>query len=329
MNHNNHVFALLALIGWGWLGAANANPPASAQRVQQQDKASIWFVTAEKDPRQLRLSEELRIQVRVEGMAPLEVEVLGDWLTTKSWKLNVREPTLAPSTWLREVVLTPFEPGEHVLQVPPIRYRERGGDWHTVTWQPIRLKVVTQVANAKPAAARDITNIEELPTHPPSGTWILWLGAGVALVVLAATVAFIRRQRSGPASIVPPELIALRDLERLASQTPTATADVELFHVRLSQVMRQFLERFLRIPARKQTTAEFIAALEKEPRLTTEQREIVNEILARCDLAKFARVQGSVREWDDLVGRSRVLIQGMATSERPDRCHGAASEPGA
>jgi hypothetical protein len=64
----------------------------------------------------------------------------------------------------------------------------------------------------------------------------------------------------------------------------------------LSNVVRRYLEKRFALPARRQTTPEFLQTMQNAPQLSADQQALVRSFLERCDLAKFANAQATAEE---------------------------------
>src|SRR5262249_9108155 len=133
--------------------------------------------------------------------------------------------------------------------------------------------------------------ISALPPPPPVPAWI-WpaVGAGAGMVlVLGAFVG--ARLLSRPRPLPPPtaEQWALQELAQLEDQGGQQSS--EWYHTRLSYIVRRFLEERHGLKAPRQTTAEFLASAREAAQLSEQQRELLSQLLERCDLAKFAPVK--------------------------------------
>src|SRR5439155_21659103 len=121
-------------------------------------------------------------------------------------------------------------------------------------------------------------------------------------------------RRSRPAPAPSPQQVALAQLDEVARLPLRAQPDVYHFHARLSDVLRQYLELRFELPATRRTTPEFFAALGKDPPVPAEQQALLNEILGRCDLAKFAGVVPAAQECQQVVSLARQFVERTAAS---------------
>jgi hypothetical protein len=315
---------LLPLLAVGWLCASACATPPQQPRQVQKDKdgaASAWFAPGA-DPLTLPLADEATVTLRVEAPAPLEVEVLEKPKATPQWSLKAEGPPVlheakGDAVWEQKYQLEPHKEGEHLVELPPLRYRTGAGEWRKAVWQPVKVRVTTEIKTAEPGAARDITSIEEVPPAEPARGWLLWAGLGLGAVLLGVTALVVGRRRAVKPAALPPHEWALRELARLAERRPASGEEVEAFHTALSAVLRRYLEGRFQFPAERQTTAEFVEAVRKSSELTAEGQAALGEMLARCDLAKFARVWPSAEECQALVTQARTFVEATAPLSSP------------
>jgi hypothetical protein len=128
-----------------------------------------------------------------------------------------------------------------------------------------------------------------------------------------------RRRRVVP---LPPDQVALRELDRLARQEPATAAEAERHQRELAQVVRAYLEQRFQLPAQRRTSAELAAEVQKAAVLTAEQQGLLTDVLAGCDLAKFARAAPGAAACRAAVTQARALVE--QTAARPP---GAATAP--
>ncbi|MEO0278897.1 MAG: hypothetical protein ABIM21_06445, partial [candidate division WOR-3 bacterium] len=95
---------------------------------------------------------------------------------------------------------------------------------------------------------------------------------------------YVSNHMSGKSKDLPIQLIALRMLE----QAPRYVDDPKQFCIVLSRTIRFYLEQELNLPTTTATTGELIDQISSKEILPNEQVQLVNKILTKCDLAKFA-----------------------------------------
>jgi hypothetical protein len=126
----------------------------------------------------------------------------------------------------------------------------------------------------------------------------IWGLVGIAalivlgLAVLISLIAYLARRKrareNGPTEPEPSPLeIALGRLTRLESSGRDLESDP--FVVEVSDIVRDYLESSLEIPAKEQTSEEFLSALQQSGGLPDVLKDHMPPFLQQCDLVKFAR----------------------------------------
>jgi hypothetical protein len=268
------------------------------------------------------------LTVSVEGGPELEVRKIASLTASKHWEVkSVEEPKVAPRPgggkhWEQTFRLEPTVHGDQPLLVSQLQYREgtEPREWNTVVWKPIAVRVTTIVPNPDhpdPKSARDITPPEELP--PASRIWYhVFLGAGLALVCLGLLLGGwqLKRRFTSQAAPLPPHQWAVKELDRLQAQRLPEAGQAERYHTLLSDLVRRYLELRFELHAPRQTTAEFLDSMRQAPQLTPAQQALLRDFLERCDLAKFARAEYSVRECQAAADMARAFVEQTASAER-------------
>jgi hypothetical protein len=317
------VFAGLAALASPWFGFAAELPTIR----QQQGPLELTVTAQGRDGRvEMSLSDSLQVTITVTGPADVEIKPPAALTTSQAWKVPSRpvEPGFQAPGWRQTFVVYPQAPGQQVLQIEPFQYRDKGGAWSTVTWKPIPAKVSTQITEADVKDLRDITDIEKLPPAPSLWDWAPWVLGVPALTALFVIGIRRFRQRHRSVSALSPAQWARRELDRIQALDLPAAGEFERFHTLLSNVIRRYLENRFELPARRQTTPEFLQAMEKSSLLPPEQQCVLRGFLERCDLAKFARARPAADECLATLEMARQFVEQTSTSQimeksRPER----------
>lgn len=173
---------------------------------------------------------------------------------------------------------------------------------------PIEIAPVpAEVASAelKPAAG-------ELEPDVGGTSWALMLGIGGGILMLGSgsILAFrgyrarrrIQQQRSAYEEAVA-ELRALQD-----KGAPDSDA-ADAWFVRLSSIVRTYLEHRYEIRAPELTTEEFLLVATARPELTEEHRGLLTQFLERCDRVKFAGYRPDTEESLATLAAARGFVE--------------------
>jgi hypothetical protein len=306
--------AAAVLLLFAWAGATSADAPAWSE-VQRHDKAVLLTDRNPNAPWKVKLSESLTLLMRIEGAGPLDVEMAKVPRPTEGWQLEaVGEPKVTTgkdgqARWEQLFKATPLQPGQYPLLLPKIEYTEKDGATHPVAWQPLLIQITTRVAKVDLSEARDLTGIEELlpPPAPPGPPWWPWL---FALVPLFALVAFVgMRWRRRPALGPTARELALRQLAELGRLPLTTVEEARHLFTRVSEVLRQYIEKRFELPAPRRTTPEFFAALGQKSPLTHDAQAALNDVLVRCDLVKFAGVAPPAEDCQVVLSLAKDFVE--------------------
>lgn len=105
----------------------------------------------------------------------------------------------------------------------------------------------------------------------------------------------------------PPAEIAREALAELKATGVNLAA--EPFTVRLTDILRSYIEAALEVPAREQTSEEFLEEIQRKPSLPAILRERMPEFLSACDRVKFARQDMNAAVRDDLIQTADRVIE--------------------
>ncbi|NNM34962.1 MAG: hypothetical protein HKO53_17930 [Gemmatimonadetes bacterium] len=292
------------------------------------------------DTTQIHVGDHLRLQVVVDHPPGSSIA----WPDSVDLSpFEVVDVRIDPSTQVEDGVrtvgtftLTSFELGELDLPSLPLVVRDSTGSEVQLSSDPFRIGVVS-VGVDESGDIRDIKGPLELARD--WGRLLLW--ALLALVVLMA-LRWLWGRRSArddeevPAAPPQPSRpfheLAYEALDALEQSTLLEQGRVKEFHIRLSEIIRSYVEGQLRVPAMELTTGEVVAGL-REAALGEGICEAFNAFLDRCDLVKFAKYRPSSEGSLELLADARNLVgrtSGLAGREvAPDPVEAGALAGGA
>jgi hypothetical protein len=259
-------------------------------------------VHASVDRDQITIGDPIRYTVEVSMFPDTEVVIpvlsgqLGDFTISDFGERPPRKENgrVISARWY---TLTTFTTGDHLIPAPQVQYRPPGEELRTVEGNEVLVGVSSVLAQAPNASdIRDIKPPEEVPFDwRPYG---IAAGAVLAVGLLGAAFFYLlnrpRRQR-----VVPPQPaheIALAALQRLHRQRLIEEGQFEEYYVRLSAIVRRYLEEGFHLRAPEMTTEEFLSAAATDGRLLAAHRRLLAEFLSQADLVKFARHLPTLRD---------------------------------
>lgn len=147
-----------------------------------------------------------------------------------------------------------------------------------------------------------------------------WSPVAVAAIAAAAVGAvaaawFLLRRRAPVAAPLAPHEWALGELDRLAGGDLVRRGDVHGFFVRLSDIVRGYVERRFGLDAPDRTTREFLDEARRSPLLGEERRAVLAGFLREADLVKFAGARPDAARCDEALALAREFVIGSIAAE--------------
>jgi len=220
----------------------------------------------------------------------------------------------------RTYKLEPFLSGEY--KIPPMAFYF----WHRTVEEPRAHKLETeeQKITVKSILPEAMSELEikgiAAPVDIPRSTQVslfLAVGAGVLIVGGLLTLLFWRRRRSKVSEeiMLPAHVIALRQLEEVLAEELIKRGLVKLFYIRVSNILRYYLENRFGLRAPESTTEEFLVELGSSSVLQPTHKELLKAFLTHCDLVKFAKLHPSDEEVQRTLDTCRDLIDTTKKTE--------------
>ena len=227
---------------------------------------------------------------------------------------------------MQSIELEPFLPGNYAI--PPLKIEHGSGEAderEALETEEVTIKVVSVLPESE--SDPDIKEIAppfELPGTPP------WVYVAIALAVLAVAAGILyfwkrrRRSKEEASPPIPPHERAYEALEQLLRDDLLAKGKVKTFYLRLSNILRHYIEDRFGLQAPERTTEEFLVDLRAGDDFSSEQKSLLRLFLEHCDLVKFAKHAPTQTESDQAVETCRSFIDETKLLPEP-----AASEPAA
>ena len=189
--------------------------------------------------------------------------------------------------------LEPFLSGEYTIPAMKIHFWKNGEEEqkHELESEPITIRVTSFLkADGAKLAIKEISPPVELPGSPPVLFYVL---VGAMILGSGGLGLFLwhRRKKRGKDIVAarPAHAIAFAELERLVAEELVEKGEVKLFYLRLSHILRHYIENRFGLRAPERTTEEFLADLSCADTLIVEHKDLLQAFLGHCDLVKFAK----------------------------------------
>jgi hypothetical protein len=306
----------------GCVGSRNdeAPSPSSGNAIERKAEKGPVKLTVKVQPRQPRLSDLVDMEVQAAFPAGVEIkppafgQAVGDFLV-RDYTERPPETTAAGTVRQFHYQLEPTHAGKHLIRSVAIEFldkrpsSERPGQPSLIETDPLEIDVTSQMAEGAPSLA----NLEPmLPPQPvPQSTAMGWLaGAAVVILLVLVLLALLSRRKRRP--IEPrrqtPEEIAQAALAQLLSEDLPAHGLVKEFYLRLTGIVRQYVEDTTGIRAPEQTTEEFLRDMRSREVFPPERSIRLAEFLESADLVKYAGQQPGEGQIDQAIARAYEFV---------------------
>lgn len=215
--------------------------------------------------------------------------------------------------------LEPFVSGEYTIPELKITFSEAGTEntgENFVTTPAITVSV-TSLGDDERGRMTQLHHIKGVVSLPPPSR--VWIAVSATVILLAAAVAAYltartrKRKAEEPPPAEPPHIIALRRLENLKREDLVAQGMVEEFYVRLSDIVRRYIEDRFGLRAPERTTEEFLIDVSTGNSLRKKDSDLLENFLVHCDLVKFAAHRPSGNEIGESLHSAEMFIQSTRT----------------
>ncbi len=322
--------AILLACGWiacGCQGSADNSSPRSTNSpsatnsgetptLRRESEQGPAHLTLEVTPARPQLADDitlrltLRVDAGVEVFPPEFADRLGDFRIREVRALTPRYAG-RHDTYTYELTLEPTRKGPCRLLPIALAFqdpRHAAADQRNVVESTeVRIDVESPLAEEARTLDRvgltgPVASRRRLPVAPI---------VVVALVaVLLAGIAWRWWRRRGPKAVertLSPRDVALRELRQLAEER-LAERDVKLFFVRLTAIVRMFIERTTAVLAAEQTTEEFLRAISDGGVFAVDDQLRLKDFLESADLIKFAAQQPRPEDVEAAFQRARQFV---------------------
>jgi hypothetical protein len=280
-------------------------------------------VTATASKTEVTVGEAFTVELKATGPAGTTFTFPGE-AATDTFELRTPPadpkglpPAVEPGRHRYEAAV--FALGEANLPPIPVRYLLPDGTEGEAATNPVALKVVSLLP-------KDPQDQKLADIRGPQGVGIgraFWVALGLVLVLAAALATWLVRRRrraeaprAVPAPELPADVEALRAIDGLAASGLVARGAFREFYIRLTEVVKRYLERRLGAPVVEMTTAETLAFLRGHSH-GGDLLPAVRDLAEAADRIKFAKGQGLGQEAERHLAAVRALVPALEARLRP------------
>ncbi|MBL9141225.1 MAG: hypothetical protein JNK53_05105, partial [Phycisphaerae bacterium] len=184
------------------------------------------------------------------------------------------------------MTLTAWEAGTIAVPAIPVHASLPDGRTVQLSVGPLEVSLETLLAEGTPLT--ELAAPIRGPVDIATMRWLLIVAAavGAAITLWLATYLFRRSRAVAVAPPLPPDVWALRELDRLESERLPARSEFGVFFARLSDIVRHYVEQRWGISAPEQTTKEFLRDARTHPELAGGHERTLAQFLRDADMVK-------------------------------------------
>jgi hypothetical protein len=314
------------LVNLGCRSERTGNAPSSVsssaviEKVTERGPVKLIIRVSPSEP---RLSDVIELELLVATKEGVEVapptfgQAVGDFVVLDYSERNVDMlgNSLPPHSRLFRYRLEPESAGKHLIRSLAIDFSdlrsdsEASGNKSRIESEPIELNITSEWGDQLP----DLANLEPMIAPKDiSSVWSWWWGVPIVLLASLASLAFwLTRKRSRTEINLPkqsPAEIANIQLALLLSEDLPGKRLFTEFYVRLTGIVRQYIEGTTGIRAPEQTTEEFLRDMHSVKVFSPEQSVRLQHFLEAADMVKYAGQQPDGEQIELSIARAKEFI---------------------
>ena len=295
--------------------------PASESIVLKNEKGPVEL-QVRLWPKEPRLSDLVELEIEVGAEADVVIrppefgEAVGDFLVRDYTERSPRKNSGLgkPNRRVFYYQLEPVYSGAHLIRSVAIEFEdnressEHKGESAWIESEPIEVTVTSELGDQVPS----LSNLE--PMAPPqalnsSSVW-WWLAGGVLLAV-AGVAFFLRgRKKIDTETLYQPsaEEIAHSQLASLLAENLPSQGMFKDFYLRLTGIVRTYIEGITSLRAPEQTTEEFLREMGQKEVFSKDESYRLKEFLEAADMVKYAGQRPDAIQVDSSIVRAKEFI---------------------
>ena len=176
------------------------------------------------------------------------------------------------------------------------------------------MSVITQIFMQGAVNGQSLRDIKP-PLEVPQALLLYFIGAAVILGFITVSAWFYLRKK--PQTLPVPEgeevdaplphAVAYEQLAAIETSDLLKRGEVETYHTQIAYVLREYINARYQIPALALTTTDLLHAMLRAE-ISAQCVARVQQLLANCDMVKFATYQPELSEASDRVTDARWIV---------------------
>jgi hypothetical protein len=294
-------------------------PEKKPEKIHETVERGPAKVTLDADKKEITIAEQVNLSISIDIDEEYEIELpsfgdkleqfgIVDYHTTQP-ELKDNKRKLITRTY----ILEPFLSGDYAIKPMKVMFFKKGDkEKHFIETPEITIKVKSLL----PKDINDLKLNEIIPPLPYPRSYMVWIwgGAGAGIIILLAVGIYFYRKRFMRMDIIETRLkaheIAYNELKALVDENLIEKGEIKEFYLRLSSIIRRYIENRFGLRAPEQTTEEFLKGLEKAQDFPVEYKPLLNNFLRHCDLVKFAKFTPETKDIQGSFDSCKAFIQG-------------------
>lgn len=285
-------------------------------------------MTVRVSPPEPRLSDLVNLEIEV--VAPEQIEIKAPTFGNAVGEFVVRDyhedssgtsPESKEHTRTFRYELEPVHSGTHLIRSILIEFvdhrdsSEEKDKFATITSDPIEVKVSSMLENQVPDLGQLEGMLPPQPLEENHRHWWVW-GLLLAIALLLTAFRFLRRRVSGVATERKrsPEEIASGALVALLAEDLPGQGLFKDFYVRLTGIVRFYIEGTTGLRAPEQTTEEFLREMRTQATFPAERSNQLQEFLEAADMVKYAGQLPGSDQIELSIRRAQEFISGESNA---------------
>lgn len=324
---------LIAVIALTSCDDPTAVSPAAAAPAQSTVTRGPIIATVSADPGEATVGQPitLTIDVTAENDVAVTMPVLEETLGVFDVIAADTPPDVPEGTTRRTThryTISTLEAGETEIPALSIGFRDQRADdtkrrdiEGEFATDPLTVAVETFISGEfDPTALRDIKGEVDVPL-PNRARTLAIVGAIVGGLLVTLAIFWIaqrsrRTTREEARPQIAPGAWALRELARLQADD-LIDRDVPGYYVRLTDIVRQYIERRFGLSAPERTTDEFLREAQDHRALGDDHKRSLADFLRAADMVKFARYEPPRADSEAALGAAAEFVEQTAEVARP------------